>query len=47
MESLTWVLSFCSDLDLVYEEIGRHSTRNSNKAYVFCECKCESVEHIS
>ena len=28
------------------EELGRHSTRNSNKACVFCECECESVEHV-
>ena len=26
------------------EELGRHSSRNSSKACVFCEC--ESVEHV-
>ena len=28
------------------EELGRHSSRNSSKACVFCECECESVEHV-
>ena len=28
------------------EELGRHSTRNSSKACIFCECECESVEHV-
>ena len=28
------------------EELGRHSSRNSIKACVFCECECESVEHV-
>ena len=28
------------------EELGRHSSRNSSKAGVFCECECESVEHV-
>ena len=51
MESLTWVLSFYLDLDLelahgLNEELGRHSSRNSSKACVFCECECESVEHV-
>ena len=28
------------------EELGRHSSRNSSKACFFCECECESVEHV-
>ena len=29
------------------EELGRHSSRNSSKAcFFFCECECESVEHV-
>ena len=28
------------------EELGRHITRNISKACVFCNCDCESVEHI-
>ena len=28
------------------EELGRHSSRNSSKACVFCECECEFVEHV-
>ena len=28
------------------EELGRHSSRNSSKACVFCEYECESVEHV-
>ena len=28
------------------EELGRHNTRNSSKACLFCECECESVEHV-
>ena len=28
------------------EELGRHSSRNSSKAFVFCECECESVEDV-
>ena len=28
------------------EELGRHSSRKSSKACVFCECECESVEHV-
>ena len=52
MESLTSVLSFCSDLDLelihgLNEELGRHSSSSSSKAcFFFCECECESVEHV-
>ena len=51
MECLTWVPSFCLDLDLVLthglnEELGRHITRNVSKACVFCNCDCESVEHV-
>ena len=47
MESLTWVLSFCSDLSGTHglnKELGRHNTRNSSKVCFFCEC--ESVEHV-
>ena len=47
MESLTWVLSFFLDgTHGLNEELGRHSSRNSSKACVFCECECESVEHV-
>ena len=47
MECLTWVPSFCLDLDLVpNEELGRHITRNISKDCVFCNCDCESVEHV-
>ena len=49
MESLTWVLSFWfrSGTHGLNEELGRHSTRNSSKAcFFFCECECESVEHV-
>ena len=28
------------------EELGRHITRNIYKACVFCNCDCESVEHV-
>ena len=28
------------------EELGRHITRNVSKACVFCNCDCESVEHV-
>ena len=28
------------------EELGRHITRNISKACVFCNCDCESVEHV-
>ena len=28
------------------EELGRHITRNINQACVFCNCDCESVEHV-
>ena len=28
------------------EELGRHNTRNKSKACLFCECECESVEHV-
>ena len=28
------------------EELGRHITRNDSKACVFCNCDCESVEHV-
>ena len=28
------------------EELGRHITRNINKARVFCNCDYESVEHV-
>ena len=28
------------------EDLGRHSCRNSSKAFFFCECECESVEHV-
>ena len=27
------------------EELGRHNTGNNSKAF-FCECECESVEHV-
>ena len=50
MESLTWVLTFCSDLDLepMNEElhVGRNSTRDSSLKLFFCECKCKSVELV-
>ena len=38
MESLTWVLSFCSDSSGTHglnEELGRHNTRNSSKVCFF------------
>ena len=28
------------------EELGRHITSNVSKACVFCNCDCESVEHV-
>ena len=28
------------------EELGRYITRNVSKACVFCNCDCESVEHV-
>ena len=28
------------------KELGRHITRNVSKACVFCNCDCESVEHV-
>ena len=36
---------FRSGTHSINEELGRHSTRNSSKAF-FCECECESVEHV-
>ena len=38
---------FRSGIHGLNEELGRHSSRNSSKAYFFfCECECESVEHV-
>ena len=36
---------FKSETHGLIEELGRHSTGNSNKAF-FCKCECESVEHV-
>ena len=49
MESLTWVLSFCSDLSGTHglnEELGRHNTKNSSKFCFFFVSVSESVEHV-
>ena len=40
-----FLLRFRSETNGLNEELGRHSTRNS-KACFFCECECESVEHV-
>ena len=51
MECLTWVLSFCLDLDMVpknctWFKLGRYNTRGVSRACVLCNCECESVEHV-
>ena len=40
------LLRFRSGTHGLNEELGRHITRNVSKACVFCNCDCESVEHV-
>ena len=48
-ESLTcfkFLFRFRSGTHGLNEELGRHSTRSSSKAWFFCEFECKSVEHV-
>ena len=40
------LFGFRSETHGLNEELGRHNTMNSSKACFFCECKCETVEHV-
>ena len=37
---------FRSGTNGLNEELERHTTRDVSKACVFCNCDCESVEHV-